>query len=190
MDWTKTFFWISLCFLCVLYGVIAGKHQFFPYHQLSFVEETLNQVVAEREMLAGTKPTLHINQSRYDGSGLVTHTRQGEKFGLTLISGFFDDSLGIRLMDEDGVTVNHWPVRIFDIWENLDHIAPAEKQPKSNWNAFLNGAMLLNDGSLVFNHFGLIKMDRCGKIVWKVPRLTHHSVEPATGGGYWVGATE
>jgi hypothetical protein len=51
----------------------------------------------------------------------------------------------------------------------------------------MNGAMLLPDGSVVFNSFGVIKLDRCGNLEWKVSKMAHHSLEPAADGGFWVG---
>lgn len=188
MDIARILFYTAISITILVYGVFAGKHQLFPYAPLDFIEEKMLQAFEEREMLAGTKPVLHIHRARYPGNGVVTNNRENQNFGLTLISSFFGDGLEIRLFDEKGKVLNQWPVRVFDIWENLDHIEPESKRPKSNWNAFLNGVVLLPDGSIVFNHFGLVKMDRCGKILWKVPRLTHHSVEHASDGGFWVGA--
>ena len=37
-----------------------------------------------------------------------------------------------------------------------------------------------------FDGKGLAKLNRCGRVLWTVARQTHHSVERAEGGGYWV----
>ena len=60
--------------------------------------------------------------------------------------------------------------------------------PKTDWNIDIHGALALPDGSVVFNFDfgGLVKLDRCGNVVWTVARTTHHSVELAEGGGFWV----
>ena len=112
MDLARTCFWISLVIIALVYGIFAERYKLFPSDQIYSAEHALRQVVEERAMLAGTKPTLHTNKSRYTGSGLITNTRPGELFGLTLVASFFDDSLGIQLMDENGQTVNHWPVKV------------------------------------------------------------------------------
>jgi hypothetical protein len=106
--------------------------------------------------------------------------------GLTLIASFFDGGIEIRLITLDGEIVNRWPINMFDIWENFDHVPPKDR-PNTEWNATLNGVMLLPDGSVVFNLFGMVKLDRCGNLKWKVPKVTHHSLEPAADGGFWVG---
>src|SRR3546814_10625734 len=44
------------------------------------------------------------------------------------------------------------------------------------------------DGSVVFNfeNGGLVRLDRCGGVRWTLDQATHHSVERASAGGFWV----
>src|SRR5262245_18004033 len=60
--------------------------------------------------------------------------------------------------------------------------------PATDWNIDTHGVVALPDGSMVFNFEwgGLVKLDRCGHLQWSVHRQTHHSVERAEGGGFWV----
>ena len=41
---------------------------------------------------------------------------------------------------------------------------------------------------MVFNFElgGSVKLDRCGGLVWALSRETHHSLERAEDGGYWI----
>jgi hypothetical protein len=52
----------------------------------------------------------------------------------------------------------------------------------------MHGIVGMPDGSVVFNfdYAGLARLDRCGKVVWALQHRTHHSVERAEGGGFWV----
>jgi len=187
VDKAKVSFYASVLAGVFAYGVAVGTYEIFPFEQIHFAKRSLFQVFDEREMLTKTKPTKHIFTARYEGNGVVTHDAEGMAPGLTLITGFFDGALEVRLIDPSGAVVNRWPVRAGEIWDNLDHIPP-ELRPTTSWNAAMNGAVLLPDGSVVFNHFGLVKLDRCGEVLWLVRRVTHHSVEPARDGGFWVGA--
>jgi hypothetical protein len=36
---------------------------------------------------------------------------------------------------------------------------------------------------------GFVKLDRCNAVEWTVPHMTHHSVDLAEGGGFWVPST-
>jgi hypothetical protein len=37
-----------------------------------------------------------------------------------------------------------------------------------------------------FEYCGLVKLDRCGRRLWTLPRMTHHQVTVASDGSYWV----
>jgi len=186
VDKAKIAFYGSVLAGAFAYGVVVGNREIFPFEQIHFATRSLSQVFDEKQMLTKTKPTEHIFAARYEGNGVITHDPEATAPGLTLMTGFFDGGLEIRVIDSSGTVVNRWPVRTDDIWDNLDHIPP-ESRPATDWNAALSGVVLLPDGSIVFNHFGLVKLDRCGEVLWVVRRETHHSVEPARNGGFWVG---
>ena len=42
----------------------------------------------------------------------------------------------------------------------------------------IHGVELIEDGSIVFNfeNLGLVRVDKYGKLIWKLPYLTHHSI--------------
>lgn len=46
----------------------------------------------------------------------------------------------------------------------------------------------MENGDLVFNfeHLGMVRLDRNGKIVWRLPYQTHHSIHRADDGNLWV----
>ena len=48
----------------------------------------------------------------------------------------------------------------------------------------------LPDGSVVFNfaELGTVKMDKCGKVLWRLDRMTHHSVTANADGSFWIPA--
>jgi hypothetical protein len=101
------------------------------------------------------------------------------------MSGFFENGNQLRLIERDGAVVAKWPVNFYDIFEDDTHI---KRKPKTNWNTDTHGALVLPDGSVVFNfeYCGLVKLDRYGNVVWKLKRETHHSVELSEKGGFWV----
>jgi hypothetical protein len=78
-------------------------------------------------------------------------------------------------------------VRFSEILPDTGHI---REPPETNWNIDIHGALAREDGSVVFSFEwgGLVKFDRCGNVVGALPRETHHSVERAESGGYWVPA--
>ena len=172
----------AVLFLC---GAVVGTVQEFPRAALAFVATSVAQVYHERRTLAGTQPDHFLQIARYEGEGVVVNDHSADSNDLVLLAGFFDGDNGLRLVRRDGSLVAEWPVRFSEIFPNPSHI---DFPPATDWNIDLHGALALPDGSVVFNfeYGGLVKLDRCGEIVWTVPRMTHHSVERAEDGGYWV----
>ena len=188
LDLQKTVFLLSGALLVFFYGIAVARYRLFPHSLLDYAEDALAQVVAEREMLLGTRPTSHLFRARYEGSG-VTHREEGRVSpGLTLLSGFFGDGLELRLIRLDGSVVRRWPARFHDLFADTSHIQPDEQVPRSDWNTSILGALAFPDGSVLFNleAGGLVKQDRCGGVEWTVPRMVHHSLHHAEDGGFWV----
>jgi hypothetical protein len=101
------------------------------------------------------------------------------------MAGFFDDGNELRLIRRDASIVARWPVAFSKIFTDTRHI---HEPPATDWNTDTHGALIQPDGSVVFvfEYMGLVKLDRCGELEWKVAAPVHHSVERAESGGYWV----
>jgi hypothetical protein len=170
------------------YGIAVGRYQIFPYEAIKRAHGTIALVIDESEMIAKIRPTKHLFKARDSGSGAVRFDEGQMSPGLTFVAGFFDSGLELRLIQPDGSIVNRWPVRFYDVFPEPSHIKPKENIPQTNWNTDIHGAIALPDGSVLFNfqNSGLVKMDRCGTIQWTLPRMTHHAVNLAHDGGFWI----
>lgn len=136
--------------------------------------------------LAGGRPVHFLRPERKEGQG-VTINETGDDGHLVLISSFFDGQTGLRLIRRDGTVVAGWPVSLSQHFPDLSYLGVAA--PQTDRNVDLHGAVINPDGSVVFNYeyAGSVKLSRCGEVVWTLPHPTHHSVERAEGGGYWIG---
>lgn len=112
-------------------------------------------------------------------------SRTNASHGQTFLTGFFGDRPGLRLVDETGQTLHEWHVSFPDVWPEATHV---ERVPRHHWETHLHGAALYPNGDVVFNfeYGGLVRMDRCSNVLWKLPRLTHHSIEIDDAGNFWV----
>jgi hypothetical protein len=120
------------------------------------------------------------------GAGVTVASERAQP-GLTLLGGFFDGEVGAKLVESDGTVVHRWVIRYTEIWPRRRVVRNAV--PLTDWNVFLHGIEALPDGSIVFNFDAgesLVKMDRCGKIRWKLGDGIHHSVFRAEDGTFWV----
>lgn len=184
----KLAFAVSCAALFFGYGVAVGKYHLFPYNGIEFAVDSVEQVVAERGTLLGTRPSEFLEPLRYDGSGVTINRHETDSGPLTLLTGFFEGDNQVRLIRLDGSVVRKWAVRYFDYFPDPAHIAPDENVPQSNWNAAVHGAYVQPDGSVVMNftNKGTVSLDRCGRTQWLLPQMTHHSVWPAVDGTLWI----
>jgi hypothetical protein len=184
----KRIFMLSGLLLVFAYGVAVGAYRVFPFRILKSGIDSVQQVWQERRMITETRPDDLLERSRYPGEGLTRFDPDRASPGLTLMAGFFGDANELRLVELDGTIVRSWPARYFEAFPEPTHIAPERLVPAREWNTNIHGSLALPDGSVVFNYNynGTVKLDRCGEVVWTVPRMTHHSLELASDGGFWV----
>jgi hypothetical protein len=95
--------------------------------------------------------------------------------------------LSVRVIDAQGNIVHQWGIDWFRLWPNADHL-PEKDLPKIQPGVHIHGAEIMANGDLVFNfeHLGLMRLDPCGKVVWRLPYRTHHSVFVDQQGDLWV----
>jgi hypothetical protein len=134
------------------------------------------------------EPAHFLQPSRKPGAGVTVNesTRQSD---LILLTGFFEGNPGLRLLRRDGSVVASWPAAFSAL---LRERGSAKNAPETDWNIDLHGSWIEPDGSVVFNfeYQGAVKLDRCGAREWALPERTHHSIEPAESGGYWIGGLD
>ncbi len=187
-DLSRVAFFLSAGILVFGYGVAVGALKVFPYPYLDYGARAVKLVWENPSLLRFGRPTQHLRPARHEGDG-VTRNRPGEvQPGLTLISGLFTDTNGLRLLREDGTVVRSWPVSFNQTFPAQSHIEPPVQIPDTDWNIDIHGAHAFPDGSVVMNfeYGGLVKLDRCGDVVWTVPRMTHHSIDVSEQGTLWV----
>ncbi len=190
-DIAKVMFWSIIAagllggvFLAGLYSGASKNAAFAMVRDLRRMTRfALSTVMQEAPVLVHARPEWHLQPARYAGSGVTINDTQDDN--LVLLAGFFDDGNELRLIRRDGSIVARWPVAFSKIFTDTRHI---HEPPSTDWNTDTHGALILPDGSVVFvfEYMGLVKLDRCGRLEWKVAEPAHHSVERAEAGGYWV----
>lgn len=154
------------------YGVAVGKYKLFPH---SILRDMLLAIESVRESF------------EYNVNDLVTttlpHDIESASPGLNLVVSVTD----VVILDMLGEEIHRWNIDWFSIWPEATHLTKREL-PKSRPGTHIHGAVVLQDGDLVFNfeHLGLVRLDPCGNTVWKLPYRTHHSVHLAENGNLWV----
>lgn len=173
------------CAVVFLAGYVKGSPKSVEAVVSDLLARPTAILTAAWQQTAGTEPAHFLQPARQPGSG-VTVNQVAPGNDLVLLTGFFDGNPGLRLLRRDGTVVAAWAAAFSEL---LPERQGAINVPETDWNIDLHGAYIEPDGSVVFNfeYQGTVKLDRCGRRLWALPERTHHSIEPAAGGGYWIG---
>lgn len=179
----------TLLGLTFLFGLYSGARKNAVYDAVVHVKETTTNAFGlvwhEARTFTGLEPTHFLAPAVYPGAGVALN--DGDPGDLILLSGFFDRSNELRLIRRNGEIVRRWPVSFQELFPDPRHMHE-DNVPSTDWNIDLHGALAMPDGSVVFNfeYGGTVRLGRCGEVVWKLAEPTHHSVERAEGGGFWI----
>jgi hypothetical protein len=178
-------FCASLALLVFAYGIAVGKYRIFPYRVL---RAAANAAVAMKARLSSERSWLYLPTG--ESRRLPTYAPEAAYPGLNLVTAVAaDNHLAAYIMDMEGRIIHSWDVDWFEVWPDAHHL-PAKARPKEPPGTHIHGAVVLDDGDLVYNyeHLGLVRLDLCGGVVWRLPYRTHHSVELDDDGNLWVSA--
>lgn len=179
---------IGLSFGAGLYSGAQRNSLFLAVSAIrTAVTDSMSIVWGEASTLTGTRPSHFLRPARDDRRGVTVNHSANDQDDLILVAGFFEDSNELRLMRRDGAPVARWPIAYYNLFPEPTFIRGAIP-PATNWNIDTHGVLALEDGSIVFTFEmgGAAKLDRCGAVVWTVPRRTHHVIDRAERGGFWV----
>lgn len=167
------------------YGYYSGLEKNWFYRLAHSIKADIDIVFKEKANISKTRPVHLLQPARYDGSGVTVNKTGDDNDELVLLSGFFEDSNELRLIRRNGDIIARWVVKFSDIFPDPSYL---KNPPATDWNIDTHGAIALPDGSVVFNfdYGGLVKIDRCGRVLWTLELPSHHSIDLAEGGGFWV----
>lgn len=182
----KIWLLISLMASVYAYGVFSYMYDLFPYTLIRDAIVSVDKAYEDTGSIINIlKPTQFLQPGRQQGEGVTVNKFSPENQDLILMAGFFEDNNGIRLIKRNGEVIAKWNILYSEIFPDSSYM---ETPPASDWNVDTDGTIINPDGSVVFNfeYAGLVKLNRCGEVEWALPLMSHHSVERAEKGGYWV----
>jgi len=184
-NWIKIYFGVALLALVFAYGMATAHYKLFPYGFMQNAISAARDWASSGKQYARIKPDKHLRPSRREGSEVSRHEPEKTWPGITLIAGMWGEQLGIRLVDMNGKILHEWQTSFNSTWPEATHL----KVQPHDWDTAIHGMVAYPDGRIVFNyeHDGLVAIDRCSNVLWKIPELTHHSAYRADDGTLWVG---
>ncbi|PPB82179.1 arylsulfotransferase ASST [Albidovulum inexpectatum] len=160
-------------------GLFAGVKSIPPAPQLRQTLATMGQLKVLVTAALFKRPDQHLGPRLHEGEGVTIARPDIMAPGVTFISGLFGQRLGFRLFGRDGQILYDWPVDFFQI-------APDEMEHR--YHALIHGAVLMENGDVVANldGRGMVRLDACGKIIWRNHSRSHHAIFRDHRGWLWA----
>ncbi|MCS3753515.1 hypothetical protein GGP79_001460 [Salinibacter ruber] len=144
-----------------------------------------NDVLKQAWMQARStvEPPTFLKPRVHDRSGVRRADPDAMQDGVTLLTSTWKGPEGwsprIRLINRAGDVLHEW--RIDETALFADSLDLSRKH-------YLHGSHLLPNGDVLFNveHGGTARVDACGNVKWRLPIGTHHSIDRAADGSFWV----
>lgn len=174
-------FYASAIAIIFMFGYLAHRQNVFP-------TPIIEKAWADLGELLENEKTPWYYKSTSISRNAITHIPGAVAPGLTLVTGISADrNLVVKVIDSNGRDIHRWNVDWFENWPRPDHL-PENKLPQSKPGAFVHGIAMLPDGDLVFNFDskGMVRMDLCSRIRWRLPYRTHHSIFVDENGDIWT----
>ncbi|MCS3631974.1 hypothetical protein GGP55_002585 [Salinibacter ruber] len=168
----------ALMVFSFLYGFGAREWGWFPN---SLIEQAWRQA----KVVAPFAPPNFVNSRVYDRQGARQIAPEEIQPGLTLVTSMWEGPDGwkpeARLMDRSGRIVHK---------SRLDpqSLFPDSLDQRRVGRRYIHGSHLRPDGNLLvnFGQVGTVQVDACGRPQWRLAARSHHSIERAEDGTYWI----
>lgn len=172
-NWPEIIFRLTYAVLIFLVGglVALSGNEPFPYIKNSIIKTKLLF-----DEYFNPHPFI-LYQKFYNREGVKEYDKNIAFNGWTIIQGTMSDTPEIKILDMKGRELHRWGIDFFKFWENTKHLKTYQT-PRSKLNTHSMGLHLYKDGSIIVNisYKGLIKLDYCSNVIWKINKPTHHSV--------------
>jgi hypothetical protein len=165
------------------WGWFAHASRVFPYRLLHGMVHEAKPLAQE---LTGELPDAFVKAPV--PQTVIVHTGAAPAPGMTLIAGVGKGGkMMAKLVDFDGKVEHSWDLDWFRIWPDRTGV-PGDSLPQSEPGVDVHGVVLEPDGDLVFNYenLGMVKIDFCGRVVWRLARMTHHALVEDDAGHLWA----
>ena len=181
-------YFASAAFLLFGYGVAVGFFHIFPFRIIDSAIKGYREFRLRSEIdVTGNAVPWYFKRLEKPYPPAILNTDQACP-GVNLVAQVGPKRvLLVKLMDLDGRTLHRWDIDWFELWPDAQHV-PDRRLPKAPPGTHVDAGVLMENGDLVFTFAGqgLVRLDPQGEVVWRLPCLTHHSIERGPNGNFWV----
>lgn len=176
-------FLLSLMMLAFGYGYVCNRFEIFPYGLIQAARSGYKAL-----MLRTDAKLPWFYRERETRGEMLVYKADRVHGGLNLVTSFAaDHELSAKIINMDGRILHKWKVDWFDVWPDPQHL-PGRDIPKSKPGSNIHGAVVLPNGDLIFNYenLGMVRLNICSDVVWRLAYRTHHSLHLDDHGDLWT----
>ena len=175
----------SVSFLSVVFGMAAHKFKLWPF---PLFQDAYQATKAWRERLTPRNRYDNSNfflETSYTKSGTLRYDKEKAYNGFTLFTS--NHAQKAFLISMAGQIVHEWHIPFSSIWKNPPHIKFPVSEDFIYWRhpyLYPNGdliVVILGFGDTPWG-YGLVKLDKDSKIIWKYAEHVHHHVDVGSDG--------
>lgn len=178
----KAWFVLSLTALAFGYGYACHAWGWFPQSHIesAWLEARSRFLESQIE----TRPRVH------DRSGAHIHAPERMTSGVTLITSYWPSDQsdipvpGARLIDKQGRILHEWLPDRTALFSETSLRKNPERGDYDGSYLFPNGDILL-----VLEYIGVVRLNSCGEVLWKLKKGNHHYFSRADDGSFWIPGT-
>lgn len=167
------------------YGYFAKPQGWFPSMQIEHAKDSVKllQKQMRGDLPDGQTATKQPNT-------VVIHNAAAMSPGLTLLTGLDENKgLMVKIVTPEGDVLNRWDLGWFKVFPKAPPwITPKKKIPTEGPGTTIHGLAISPNGDLTYNYtdLAMVQVDVCGRVKWKLPYMTHHTVDRAEDGTFWA----
>lgn len=178
---------------CFTYGIAAMREELPPYGLIKDAAEAIRAEREKEQEINAVMRNRSVFKKRDQGNIIrnarITQGDIGKMYeGLTLLCVGFDAAM---LVDAEGVAVHRWQLPFSKAWPKPPHVPEPNPDVMTR---FIDAEVYPNGDLLVIYHadsdtpygYGMVKMDRYSKPIWRYERNAHHDMYVARSGAIYT----
>jgi outer membrane protein assembly factor BamB len=176
---------LAVAFLCFVAGSFVTFKGVFPAKPLTDAFRGGLALLDKETQYNSPFPQELWQPARTDAKGVTVYDPARADNGLTLYSS--GDGQKVRLISMTGELVHEWYLPYSAVWDD----SAAVRHPQPDSQIYVEKAQLLPNGDLVAIYvavgdspwgYGMVKIDKDSKVLWKYLKQTHHDFDIAADG--------
>lgn len=178
-------FCVAITFLAFLAGAYITLAKIFPYDYFNDAFKAAKALSAQRAVVDPYTQTDLWRRARRDERGVTIHDPGRAYQGYTLYTS--GDGTYAQLIDMAGEVVHRWALPFSEVWQET----ASGREPQPDELMYWRKARVLPNGDLVAIYiaandtpwgYGLVKIDRDSKLLWRYTAHVHHDLDIAPDG--------